>query len=224
MPNVAKVAMRWVRSASAEFVCTFHVKKADSEPELTNDELEAIGQAAVLWWESDPPSIIVPPLRDGYDERTILEDVKVHTVEPTIGDPVFVVPTLGAGAQGEDSRVYYPPQVAIGIGLRTSLDSRRGRGRIYLPMTVHTLTGDIFSPLGAVAEDRRGLHARYGASLAEWIRAIIADPLLVLAVYSRVDGEARAVTHFAIPDRLLTQRRRMVEPEYQPFGLTGDPA
>lgn len=218
MANVAKVALRFAWGDITDAVTTFHVKKLDSAPEIDLADRALIANAAHQWWHGDSPAF--PAVRAYYPfEYMVLADVTVWTVEPTPSDPL--VSTLVDEPALNPDHQLLPPQVCWGISLRSSLDTRRGRGRMYLPAV---RKGTIFELAeGRIPEDEQDWLGMQAAHLASQIYEIGAgEGTFVLSVYSKLNHAAMAVTHFKIPDRYWTQRRRAHRPiAYQNYGLSG---
>lgn len=231
MPNVAKVAVNYRVNAPDEQhitgVFTFHVQKTDGSTPFDATDREVLGNRIMLWWtdgepREDPDDDWVPA-RDNFASGFELTAVEVWSVEPTPAGPTIVVPE-GTDGEGTGGEIMLPPQCAYVVGLRTSVDSRRGRGRIYFPAFYPDLGLGV--SLGLVVEGTRRRLAELAAHLAAKILLSPLDPdPWVLAVYSRVDGDARAVLSFDVPDRIATQRRRRYgEPIAFPYGLDAEEA
>lgn len=220
MANVAKVAVRWVVTAFPEIggpahtwdaVCTFHVMKAAGEPAIDEDDREELNLAAINWWSQEGGGFV--EVCSAYPSGIELTDVTSWTILPTVSEPTItelLEPFPGTNIGG---RGLHPPQCALGIGLRTLTETRRGRGRMYLPAwTVDAAEEAVGFVSPALQEDL----GHIAAHLAWAVRSVYAvgvdDGPFVLCVYSRVAGDPAPVTHFEIPDRILTQRRRVIRP------------
>lgn len=172
-----------------------------------------------------------------YTAQVVLEDVTVTRIRPTLGTPftLFVgtagtfnpIQTPGTNPEG----LPWPPQVCWLIGLRTALNTRRGRGRVYLPARFARGPFDDVTAFRAMAargqvwsEDKTDLGHCVATLHAELFEAG-ASGEYVWCVMSEVDNASYAVTHFAVADFLRTQRERAFTPTtHTLYGLSGEPA
>lgn len=230
--NVAKVAVRWVATAvhgigvpadEWDFVCTFHVMKAASEPEITAADRHELNMAVLRWWEEDQGGFV--EVKSAYPPGLALVSVETRNIEPAIGDPTIADLLEPLPGNNNGLRGLLPPQCCLLVGLRTAVDTRRGRGRMYLPAYT---TEPHLEAAGLVDADQRTDLGHIAAHLAYEVRSVYAgveDGPFVLAVYSRAGQDATPVTHFEIPNRIRTQRRRALVPTYSAHSLsTGEPA
>lgn len=231
MANVAKVAVRFRHNGTPTFdpdpfaysVTTFHVMKAASEPAITVAERGLIIFHTLAWWEADNGGFV--NVKSAYPDMLSLMAVECRNILPTPSEPTItelLLPSDGTSA----TRGLYPPQVCHLLGLRSSVESRRTRGRMYLPAWEPGDTN--YRATGFIDQDGRTDLGHIAAHLAYEIRQVEAgleDGPFVLAVYSRVNVDPIPVTHFDIPNRVRTQRRLALRPNYSTHSLsTGDPA
>lgn len=220
MSNVAKVAIRWVMthvfgigepSQSWDAICTFHVMKPASDPAISEEDREDINLAVIRWWMADNGGFT--EVRSFYPTAVVLESVTSWTIQPSVSEPT-ITELVEDNAGTDSDRVVECPQLCFGIGLRTLVDTRRGRGRMYLPASRNFLVNAFHA--GFVDEGLQIDLGHIAAHLAYEVRAIQAvgvdDGPFVLCVYSRAAGDPTPVTRFEIPDRILTQRRRAIRP------------
>lgn len=120
-------------------------------------------------------------------------------------DPVteLIVKTTGLPLSGGSLSPALPYQVALGASLRTANDSRRGRGRVYLPYlggaVLENTTGKI-SAATATELDMR---------LTSFRDSIDSTPLVdYWGVFSRLDNTVRRVQTIRIGEIPDTIRRR----------------
>lgn len=231
MANVVKVAMLWTLTPHPDapsplddiddVVTTFHVQAVDSHEPPDAGDRAAIAGAALAWWQTAGEYSVA--LGAAYPTTVALVGLEVYNVQPVATPPDFFVNALPTGAHIGPFTL--PPQCAYLCGLRTSLDERSARGRIYLPAFASSVALPEWN-LGRVDEILQLDVGRLLASLAHWIGALEGGPgVWALAVYSRVLGTSLAVTHFEVPDVIATQRRRAFRPAgYLHVGLDGEPA
>lgn len=227
--NIAKVAMRYTVEhtdgpTDIQGVITFHVRRSDGEGEWTELDLEELGGRVQKWWSetADLPEDHVP-LRYWYSNLFRLDGIDCRQVSPSVSDIVEFPAPDPPDDHGSGLGTMLAPQLALIIGLRSDTDTRRGRGRIYLP-AFWPGTAAVPTREGFVPDEVRLLLARLGADLVQRIEH---DPLELtnwaLVVYSRVDDAANAVLSFSIPDRVATQRRRRAAAVQHPHDISGDP-
>jgi hypothetical protein len=115
-------------------------------------------------------------------------------------DPPGELLALNGGSAGSDTSDPLPPACAIVVSLRTSENSRRGRGRFYLPGVPDSgvSTGGIL--VGSLVTDLLTDFQAFGTA------CFVVG--FVPAVYSRTDGVQRAVSTVSVDPVLDTQRRR----------------
>ena len=221
MVNVARFAAHFAQGGgggtAAEIFVTFYTHRASVLDPYDEASIRLICGHFVKWWEFgdadlDEPTVNQPSL--DYSGETRLVSVEGFRTEPTIGG-LFVEDVDPPSPGLFDSDGPGPPQCAVGISLRTALDSRRGRGRIYLPCIrsgAYNAAGEIQPLLSSLAaEDGNMTVAKWGAAL--WRRigdAGGSTPDDRLAVWSRADEIARTVSEIRAPQVLLTQRRRRI--------------
>lgn len=226
--NVAKVALRFtaatdvgadglpVYTPGVESVTTFHVMRDASDPPLSPASAEDIANAVYDWWLSPLDDYFAA--LEAFSVTTVLMDVTVTRIQPTTDDPVVVVrPYLNLSGRNESSA---PPQLAPGVTLHTTVESRNGRGRMYLPAPA----GSIYGSQGESDATWRDALGNVAQHLAASIRSVGAsgpDPgPWVLAVYSRTLGAVHPVVRFSVAETVLTQRRRRVWPRvYHEYDL-----
>lgn len=224
MAVVAKVGVRYVLEAGDTppdlfGAFTFHVQKTDSAEPFGDDDRSDLAGRVYQWWsDPDAPGITGPEANHHFPTFMRIDRIDVWAVAPDPDGPTTLVPSdaarYGSGGATE------VPQVAHLVGLRTVEDSRRYRGRIFWPASA--APAGLGRAIGLVLDETAAELARLAQNLAACIRGTTfeTDPW-VLAVFSRVDADARAVTHFVVPDRLRTQRRRAAPVQfYTPFALT----
>lgn len=230
MANVVKLACRFrmqptgsdAEDPLVESVLTFHAMKADGAAPPDGVDCADLATAVLSWWNDEHGDYV--PAKNWASFESWLEDVTATRVEPTPGPPVVLPDPVGD--HGSEPGSVPPPQCAMHIGLRTLLDSRRGRGRLFLP-SCFVSTGNI---LGEVPFAWRISIAKgIAGALADSIRRVQGDEEndgpWVLCVYSRVDGDAHPVIGFFLSDYYCVQRRRRVEARtYHEYGLLGEPA
>jgi hypothetical protein len=231
--NVAKVAIVFQLGGDdwEPAVCTFHVMAAASRAPFSEADMALIGERVNQWWREPGP---YTPLILGsnstsawFTPQVKLQTVEVERIEPA-GDKIVVPGENWAGQLFDvDTTVFSlrarpePPQCCWLISLRTTVEDRRARGRIYLPATrIETDAGPF--PQGWSQEDQAVGRIPEGSvdalggiaqGLAYFIRtATETEGEFVLAVYSRTYGEVHPVTHFEVQRWLRTQRRRAVMP------------
>lgn len=227
MANVAKVGVRYVLEAGdippdADGAFTFHVKKTDGAEPWSDDDRADLAARVYQWWaDPDAPGITGAEARAHFATYMRIDRIDVWAVEPDPDGPTTLTPTTD-DRYGTGSTLL-APQLCHLVSLRTTVESRRYRGRIYWPATENPLGegrtfGIIFDP--TIAE-----LGRLAQNLAACIRGTTFETNpWVLAVYSKIDHDALAVTHFHIPDRLTTQRRRAVPIQfYTPVDLVAGP-
>jgi hypothetical protein len=234
--NVAKVAMclrqgNIVTGEWVEEVVTWHVHAVDSHDPFTEANLTSIGLAATDWWETPGPHGSLRwgfSLAFGYTSVVWLNRVEVFRIQP-LPELTVVVPGENRIGDFQDTEFegvgvtgrQYPPQVCWMLRLATATDGRRATGRLFLPATdlvYDPLLGDTEPTSeerawGKVPVGVRDWLGAMAANLAYYMRwALGTEFETVLAVYSRVDSDARAVTQLFVADFLRTQRRRAVMP------------
>lgn len=234
MANVARLIVRFGVVADTLLPnVILHVQTVASRHAIDEDDMAALAVATSDWWETDGADY--GAVQSVYPADIKLNEVSISRTQPTVTDE-FVFPLGGAAGTFVNvpslvRQVLLPPQVSYMIGLRTALDSRRGRGRIYLPAFM-TITGPGTGPpadsiaLGLLGDANERI-AHIGSRIAEaYYNTPGFDPgTFVLCVYSAVDQIGRAVTHFAIPQHARTQRRRALHPSpHSNYGLDGVPA
>lgn len=211
--------------ANPNAAITFHARAIDShDPPDADDRLALIG-AVYSWWETD--GAITVKLRDRYYANVILNSISAQTVEPTVSDTDYYSVDED-GSHAPTGFPPFPPNIAFMVSLRTLVESRRYRGRLYLPPFADSQAW--VNPGGAYKETLgdlgRVMLGKTVAQLAAHIALYEGDPVQqwALAVYSRVDGDAHAVTRFEVPARVATQRRRLAANEgYLTVGISGEP-
>jgi hypothetical protein len=234
--NVAKVEIHWQLDGTLDIFSILHVKSVDSHVPYTEAHLEQIALGVDAWWHGGSQ----PPFKFGsslYTPQVVLYDVTVTRILPTESDP-YILPVGVAGifqpiqVPGTNPEgLPWPPQVCWLIGLRTAVDTRRGRGRVYLPSRFARGPLDNVDTFRAMAargqvwdEDLADLGKTAATLHAELFEAG-ASGEFVWCVYSEVAGESYAVTHFEVANFLRTQRRRAFRPSpHTAYGLSGDPA
>jgi len=212
--NVCKLALVWVIESSGDEppgtlhgVMTFHVMRPDSgDPFSIADQDDLIARVWSWWHDDTVPGITGDPARKWWGDFVYVQRIEAQAVEPTLEDRRDWVPddeSLKYGSGGPPGE----PQLCALLGLRTSVEDRTTRGRMYFPWAGNPLGAG--RSLGYIIEPTRDRIAQMGQNLAVCIRGddFETDPK-VLCVYSRVAGDAHAVTHFVVGDRVTTQRRR----------------
>lgn len=140
----------------------------------------------------------------GIDNSWTLEQIVVSDVSG-FNSPRFYSPVI-VGASTSEA---IPTQNAIVISLKTALNSKRGRGRIYLSgFTEEAITGTSSVSLNTADRDVIGNAAATLRDNLETLAMNGPTDLVHLAVYSRVDEESRNVTDIRIGRRFDIQRRR----------------
>lgn len=219
--NVARYAATFKQgldtAEDAVAIVTWYTHRADVLGEYELADL-VLGCAQFRgWWEegdrvSEDPEVQSPRL--DYSTRTRLVAIEGRQVRPGLG-PVFVSEFTAIPGLNEDGPA--PPQCATLISWRTAEDSRRGRGRWYLPPVVSGL----YDASGAYVENFLSTFVADepgAATIAKWGRAFyrnVADsagstPDDRVCVFSDADNEARTVTEVRAPHVLCTQRRRRI--------------
>jgi len=228
--NVVKVAMQFSVTPPPDFgypldvvdgiALTWHAHAVDSHAPPDDDNLTALANIGVTWWDEGGP-VSGAALKEAYNTQYKLVDVSAWRVRPTLSDPVVILANLpGANIPNEPA---FPPQNAYLVGLRTIVASRNYRGRMYFPPFAQ---GGGASVSGGLSDELLRTVARRCADLVALVAAYEAPPeKWALCVYSRVDLDSHAVTHFEIPRHVRTQRRRAFTPTtYRAHGLDGEPA
>jgi hypothetical protein len=227
MSNVAKVSIVWRitpqddRSEAVDpVVCTFHVmNREDAEP-FSESDLLVMTNDVYEWWRFDFDDVSPGTYqagRIGYHESVELYKVEARVIEPA---EAHELADLRGPYPGNlpDREFIQGPQTARLLTLTTDLDSRRGRGRMYLPPR----EADFADQTGWIGDENALRIAREGAHLAARIaRHPAPQTFWRLCVYSRVNGDPRAVTGFRGADHSVTQRRRAAPRAYKRVGLDG---
>lgn len=234
MANVARIIVRFgIVDDTLLPNLLLHVKTVDSRHAIDDDDMAALAVATSDWWEVDGASY--GAVQSAYPSDIKLNEVSISRVKPTVSSE-NIYPMGGAAGTFVNvgtlvRAVLLPPQVSYMIGLRTSLDTRRGRGRIYMPAVMQITSAGSGPPAANIAlgllGDANERIAHMASRIAEaYFYTPGVDPgTFVLCVYSAVDGVGRAVTHFAIPQHARTQRRRALHPSpLSNYGLDGVPA
>lgn len=238
MSNIARVVMHWRLGDTRHVYSICHVKSVDSHDPYDEADLLAIALGVDAWWWSGSQA----PARHGrafYTTQVVLVDVEVTRIRPTEGDPyVFAVGVAGTATSWSLRFASYialplPPQICWLVGLRTQVDTRRGRGRVYFPATwvYSSLFDDEDLELARLSRGeidpatREDFALCMGTLAAEIYAAGTTAGEYVWAVYSAVADDSYAVTHFELADHFRTQRRRTANPGTRTaYGLSGEPA
>lgn len=230
MANVARVALTFrVETAVADpsallqtalSVVTFHVMSGDSDPVIDEEIREEILFHTLAWWNAGNGGFT--EAKSIYPSSLELVAAECRTILPTIGpvnEAAILEPYPGTSA----THSLHPPQCALILGLRTAVDSRSGRGRMYMPAW---RPGDpVLGIVGYVDTNQRQELANIAAHLAYEMRQVVTpEGPYRLSVYSRALTDPAPVTHFEISDRICTQRRRGIRPLiHTHYGLSGAP-
>lgn len=219
--HLARFALQFAQGLTttheATCIVVFHTTRADVFPSYDDTALLALCAQFVRWWEEgnevdDPPDVNAPRL--DYSDETRLIAITAQRTQPTEGaviDYTFGLPSAGTSPDGPA-----PPQAAVLLSWLSATDTRRGRGRTYLPAPrsgCYDPSGEFTTMLSALASEPGNM------TIARWGRALfrnIADsagttPNDRLAIYSRVDGVARVPQLVRAPQYLATQRRRRID-------------
>lgn len=224
MANLVRIAIRWAVGAVDEVVCVVHVQAADGHDPADTFTYAALCDAVQEWWRSGAGGF--PPASALYGAQIRHETTEVMRLLPTIDDP-FICDGEGFGGTYDPipfGPKYVPPQCCALVGLRTLEDSRRGKGRMYLPAMAWPEVDDDDAATGVIPDDKVPELAAVGACLAAAFRDVegVGSANWVLAVWSPTDGVSRAVTHFDVNLFFMTQRRRVFSTDvHRGFGLDG---
>lgn len=233
MANVCKfgIELRYpspARPPDIHYVITGHAKRIDGGDEFGEEARTTLGlRASQWWWDDEMPEGFEDAKRGAELWGSAMELVRVRaqTVEPFVSDATEVYPEPGQ-EQGHGGLTPHSPAVAFNVRLRTDTNTRRGRGRMYFPATpagaLNTTPGN---SIGAVLRTEMRKIALSAALLGARVRGEDepAGTQMVLAVYSRVNHEARAVVRFECGDRFVTQRRRQPLSQYfSAYSLNGE--
>lgn len=143
-----------------------------------------------------------------YTNTTVWQAIKAEEVDPTTGE-IIDSDQLSVSRAGTNTTISpLPPSVAVCVTLRSLVQSRRGRGRFYLPPP-HT---------GAVSTAGRigsSTMTAYVTSLNAFLAAFAAGPApLNLCVYSRLDVATHEITSWDVGDvfdSMRSRRNKLVE-------------
>lgn len=130
---------------------------------------------------------------------TVLDQIVITPLAPSTTPPRSYSPTV-TGTGGTD---IMPGQDAIVLSLRTPLNTKSGRGRIFLAGFQEGITADTSARITSTLRDLIGNEA---VALNAALDAIV--PAVGIAVYSRLLDDANGVTSFRVGTIIDTQRRR----------------
>lgn len=175
------------------FTFSIHTEKAAGDivtaASLWSDAID------LLWNGAATPADSIKQL---YPAATTVDDLVTTELSPTTGKNVAQAVTAPALA-GTGSGAALPPQTAICVSLRTSLPTRAGRGRFFLPAPI-------------VAESSSG---RLNATAQGQVLAAVTGMLQFLGtnlypavIYHRDDRTTTLVTSTDVGDVFDTIRRR----------------
>jgi len=149
----------------------------------------------LLWDGAAPPADSIGQMLDVATHTT---EADTASLDPGTGKQVNRVstPLVLAGSAATNQ---LPPQISVGVSLRTALATRAGRGRFYLPvMTVtQVLTGKL------VAADQTKI-----ATAAQKMLQSLATAGYVPIIYHRATRTFDPVVSVDVGDVFDTQRRR----------------
>lgn len=231
--NVVRWAIVLLLGESATAVITGHVRALDSASPADDDDLEAIADELKRWWAGPPATGFVEASRF-YLNTAKLSEVTTQRVEPDLSDVYSLdgdeiaggaFDTYLPGPKTPLDNVYYArePQLAWCVSLRTPIESRRSRGRIFFPAGAGFAIqgGDTIDHLdqqaGVLTETEREEVTALIQGLALRIRAAVLDgddPRWNLAVYSRRFREVHTVTAFKGHRTVRTIRERQGVQDY----------
>lgn len=141
------------------------------------------------------------------DRRTTWSNqdlIRVSDTQP--GGPSFDFPGAGGGLNVNGP---LPLQVAMCCSLRTALNTRRGRGRVFFP---HLTEGDTTAPSPGVPVWETTAVSDMNSAF-NTLQATLQSFGSNLLVHSRVGNMANIVTDVLIGNIPDTQRRRRLTPE-----------
>jgi hypothetical protein len=194
MPLLAQVAETVALPSGEEAVFTYWIED-DTGPSTIDD---ALAFAETFHSDLSADSTFT----DLYDSATVFAGYKVSTVDKATGN-VISSAVGGSPFGGTHSLgVPLPPQLSVGVTLRTALAGRSDRGRFYMPAPVTTTVSTIgriggSTPLTMVT-----------AISNAFADAITVSAALVLVVYSRKLRATHLVNRVEVTDVFDTQRRR----------------
>lgn len=186
--GLRRIAMVYDLSNGDQAVNTFHtVERVPTAFDLTEAGLIA-GQFSAFWGD----------LKGKISNNVSLNKIVVADASTILGTGLwYEFPVGEAGTVVADP---LPFQVALVASLRTAVNTRRGRGRVYLcgfTETANTTSGEPVSTLRADL-------LTYFTDLMTGLDTIDHD----LVVYSRTGGNTAIVTNVLIDGYWDTQRRR----------------
>lgn len=234
--NVALIRIHWQAGGLIDMFSLIHAQAPDSQDPYDDEDLFKMATAVGFWW--DAPSAGAEKMCGAYSPEVVLQTVDARRIQPTDSDWItvdysspgtadgFTIPAEPQGLVAITVNAL-PPQVCWCITLKTQLDTRSGRGRLYLPATQF-----IFEhPLGQEPSEDTLATGQVWSQIQEQFRGRIAnlrnelflgppEGRYVMSVWSRKHEQAFAVTGYAWSDYLRTQRRRTVRPgTWNEFGL-----
>lgn len=160
---------------------------------------ESLAQAVRSVWATRYNTIL-------FSDEVNIPLIHARRIEPTAGVPSTIIlgtaanPAISGGGVGPP----VPSTSAALISLYTDLNTRNGRGRIFIPGVERTLQNDgqltilALPVLEAFAGDLKSEFVAVGADTGNWR----------VAVYSRELGTAQNVTQTIGHTNLATQRSR----------------
>jgi len=141
------------------------------------------------------------PLRAYLAPDCSYDKVTVYGYGSGIGPADFQGEAVFTERDGISAGASLPLQCAVVVSLRTGRPGRRGRGRMYVPVTASTLTDHQLA-----AGNAASLSAAIGGFFTN-----LNDSTLIpgsVCVLSQVDVEAHLVTSVIVDSRVDIQRRR----------------
>lgn len=185
--------------------CTFHTT---GSVDLTAAQAAWVTAWTNFWSGVAPPADAIGPLiaTDVTTDQLVtsaLDPVTFHQVARAEDDPSLVGTADGASL---------PPQCAAGITWESAVASKKGRGRMYLPVFS---TSTVAAGRLATADVTKVLAA------AGNIPAAFTTAALTSVIFNRVSHDTTPITTIRVGDVFNTQRRRRdkLVPVYQSADL-----
>lgn len=237
MGNVIRWAIVMQAGGSALQVVTGHARASDASDPADDTTLQNFATALNEWWEADSSPHHAAKSR--YTPGVALIETTAQRIQPdesgvfsfdgegSVGTLVNVYPG-GSKTAGDFLFYPHPPQVAWMVSLRTLVDSRRYRGRVFLPATGYALIEGVVQinptddAAGIVPTVARIAITDLVQHLGKRIRDLeseAGDPKWNWCVYSRVDQDAHPVIAFRGQETLRTQRNRQGVQSYYDIDL-----